>query len=456
MIVSPVRAGFARAATRLDARYHCSPGVRAVERLALLDAAGVPIRTVAGPGGLGRVAPATRSKRVYAGPGEPHVPYLRPYDVFDYLPQPADLLSASGSPNVDGLRPRPGCLLQTCSGRNLGPLAYADAYLARFAVSDDMLRLRIDDERDRLYALAFLSTATGQSLLTRNKTGGVIDHLSAADLAGVPVPFLSPGVVGATVAAMGEAVSVREGARLALSRAIGEFEAALPGPRRDRPLREGWTARAASLGGRLDAAFRDPLVRLVRERMAAAGGVRCGDVARTFIPGRYTRYYVEPGHGRPIVSGRQLLQARPVNLRYLAPRSVDYSRYELHENTVAFGAEGRAEERIAMPALVMKDRAGWLANNHVMRVVPHPDVHAGWLYLAFATWQVQAQIKACSCGSVVDAVSPADLDEVILPPPAEDRGESALAAWHDLTRANALEAEAIGGLEAVLRERTGA
>ncbi len=52
-----------------------------------------------------------------------------------------------------------------------------------------MLRLNIDDEADRLYALTFLSTPTGQALLTRSKTGNVIDHLSADDLAAIEVPF---------------------------------------------------------------------------------------------------------------------------------------------------------------------------------------------------------------------------------------------------------------------------
>lgn len=453
MIIAPVRARFALAGMRLDAKYHCSFGVQAAEHLVLLKAAGVLTRTVAGPEGLGWVAPTTRTKRVYAGPGEEHVPYLRPYDVFDYLPQTADLLSKSGSPGVEELKPKPGCILQTCSGRNLGPLVYADSYLSRFAVSDDMLRLHIQDEQNRLYALTFLSTPTGQALLTRNKTGGVIDHLSAKDLGAVEVPFLSPDVVRAIAKKMGDAVRVRQEARIVLSQTIEEYELAQPSPVRDTQMREGWTKKASELSGRLDSAFHDPLVRVVRRQMLEAGGVRCGDVAKTFIPGRYTRYYVEPEHGRPIVSGRQLLQAKPVNLRYIAARSLDYGEFELHENMLAFGAEGRAEERLATPTMITKDRAGWLANNHVMRVSPREGIDPGWLFLAFAAWQTQAQVKACSCGSVVDTVYPTDLNEVILPPIDKKRAVLAAKAWKDLARANALESEAIAFLEAALQER---
>ena len=438
---------------RLDAKYHCAFGVQAAEQLILLKAVGVTTRTVSGEGGLGWVAPTSRTKRVYAGPGEEHVPYLRPYDVFDYLPQTADLLSKSGSPGVEQLKPEPGCILQTCSGRNLGPLVYADSYLSRFAVSDDMLRLHIKNEQDRLYALTFLSTPMGQALLTRNKTGGVIDHLSAKDLGAVEVPFLSPAVVRAVAKKMGDAVRTREEARIVLARVIDEYESAQPSPVRDVQMREGWTKKASELSGRLDSAFHDPLVREVRRRMLKAGGVRCGDVARTFIPGRYTRYYVEPEHGRPIVSGRQLLQAKPINLRYIAPRSLDYAEFELDENMLAFGAEGRAEERLATPTMITKDRAGWLANNHVMRVIPRKGIDPGWLFLAFAAWQTQAQVKACSCGSVVDTVYPTDLNEVILPPLDKRRAPVATKAWQDLARANALESEAVAGLEAALQKR---
>jgi hypothetical protein len=419
----------------------------------MLENAGVEMRPLVGEGGLGTIGQASRTKRVYAAPGEESVPYLRPYDVFDYIPEPADQLSRSGSKGLDRLTPEPGTILQTCSGRNLGPLAYADDFISRFVVSDDMIRLQIPKEDERLYALAFLSTPTGQSLLTRSKTGGVIDHLSADDLAAMQIPFMEPKLTQQVVNDMRSALFLRQQARITLAGLTSDYEASLPSPRRDSPLRSGWTHRAAALAGRLDAAFHDPLVLEVRKALKTVGGVRVGDVAQSYIPGRYKRYYVAPEHGRPIVSGRQLLQSRPVNLRYIAPRSFDYAVYELEQGMIAFGAEGRAEERISRPALITSDRADWLANNHVMRIRPRSGVNAGWLYLAFAAWQTQAQVKACSCGSVVDAVSPVDLDEVLLPPADVNKGNEALRCWEDLAAANKREARAIATVEAAIQER---
>lgn len=450
MIVAPVRSKSAFAEGRIDARYHCSPGVLAGERMQVLEARGAEMRSVGGDGGLGSVGKTSRTKRVYAGSEEESLPYLRPYDVFDYLPQSADALSRTGSDGLERLMPPIGTILQTCSGRNLGPLAYADAFISRFVVSDDMLRLHIESESDRFYVLAFLGTQTGQSLLTRNKTGNVIDHLSANDLASIRVPFVDDGITLPVVAKMKRVVTARESARIQLQELISEFESSLPRPPRPTPLRDGWTQRSSRLGGRLDAAYYDPLVAQIRRDLADLGGPRLADVAKTAMPSRYKRRYVSPEYGRCIVSGRQLLQMRPINLQYIATNSVDFKVYELQENTVAFGARGRAEDRMAQPALITKDRSTWLASHNVMRVRPRSGINPGWLYLCLASWQIQAQIKGGAFGSVVDVVDPSGVDEVLLPPEDPVRGDEALECWRRLELANTTEAEAINDLERAL------
>lgn len=443
------------AAGRLDAKYHLSQGVVASERMVLLEAGGAILRPVAGAGGLGRIDPTSRMKRVYAVPGEDAVPYLRPYDIFDYLPQSADLLSKRGSEDIDSLVPESGTILQTCSGRNLGPLALVDHYISRFAVSDDMLRLHIDDQSNRYYALAFLSTPTGQALLTRSKTGNVIDHLSARDLGSVPVPFFDDGLKGDVVRKIGQAVVLRERARIRLDELIRDAEADIRLVHRVDALHDGWTQSAADLSGRLDAAFYDPHVKGVRSTIKAAGGVRLQEVAELEMPGQYKRYYVEQGHGRPILSGRQLLQSKPINLQYLAPRAVEPASYELKPGMIVFGGRGRAEERLAQPALVTEDRSGWLASHNVVRARPRPGVNPGWLYLSLALPSVQVQIQARAFGSVVDVVEPDVLSDVLLPVGDAAAGPDALQCWLDFAAAIALEADAVGQLEGAILGRAG-
>ncbi len=452
MIVAPTRSRALLESDRLDARYFASPAVRV--RTVLASSPDVELRRIGGSTGYADVRAPSRFKRTYAVPGEDFVSYLRPYDVFEFLPPEADRLSASRTENLDDYRISAGDLLQTCSGRNLGPLTVADAYLARFALSHDMIRITIDDEVARYYTLAFLQSPTGQHLLRGDLSGSVIDHITVDHVGAIQVPFII-GIRDEVAAMMKRATSLREAARVRLHDLIEEFAAALPQAHAAPALRHGWTARASQLEGRLDAAFHDPAVASARSALQAMGGVRVQDLAETFIPGRYKRYYVAPEHGKPIVSGRQLLQSKPVNLLHIAARSFDFSRYVLEEGMVAFGAEGRAEERIAQPALITRDRARWLANNHVMRVRPRKGINSGWLYLAFAVPQVQVQVKACSCGSVVDAVNPADLNRVILPPVDESMGHAAWTCWQDFSVANTLEADAVRILESTMLKKQG-
>lgn len=55
MIIAPVRSQVAFSDGRLDAKYHCSPGVLANERMQTLALAGAELRPVAGDAGLGQV-----------------------------------------------------------------------------------------------------------------------------------------------------------------------------------------------------------------------------------------------------------------------------------------------------------------------------------------------------------------------------------------------------------------
>jgi hypothetical protein len=64
-------------------------------------------------------------------------------------------------------------------------------------------------------------------------------------------------------------------------------------------------------------------------------------------------------------------------------------------------------------------------------------------------------VQASAHGAVVDVIDPKRLDEVLLPPPDKERGESALECWRDFAKANVLEAEAVARIEAAVLKRVG-
>jgi hypothetical protein len=437
MIVAPVRATslFETEGNRLDARYFSAPAVRI--RSILAASGDVELRSIGGKGGLATVTAPSRFKRTYATPGEEYISYLRPYDVFEFLPPEADRLSVSRTAKLDDYRIKAGDLLQTCSGRNLGPLTIADAYLARFALSHDMIRISIDDEADRYYTLAFLRSRTGQHLLRGDLSGSVIDHITPEQVSAVQVSII--GSIRDKVAALTkEATGLRELARITLHGAVEQLNAKFPSTP-DSPYREGWTVRAAALGTRLDAAFHSAHVHGLRARVLADGGIPLGDVGEVQKPGgRYKTYYVGADQGTPLLSGRQILQLDVVGAKNISSRSVKADAgYELRPGWITFQADGRAEESLGYPSVVTGERDGWFASGHVGRVIPNDPVDSGWLWAAIASDVVQDQIAALACGSVVDALYPETLTGVVLPPRHLVDSAVVNAAWADLAAAAA-------------------
>ena len=243
---------------RLDAKYYLSPGLMAANAIKEFKENGGKCISLGGESGIANIPRLNRFKSAYAAENEPKFPYLRPYDVFSYLPTATRFLSIPRTKNIDSYRLKPGVILQTCSGRNLGPLTIVDEYLSQFVVSSDMLRIEIDDEKLRFYLLTFLKTEIGQNLLKRGKTGSVIDHLSPSHVESLDVPLLSDDKIYRISELMKTAFSLREQARLVLSKEISEFSDSLPSYQRLKPLKNGWEITALDLFDRLDAAYYDP------------------------------------------------------------------------------------------------------------------------------------------------------------------------------------------------------
>ena len=446
MKIAPVRSSDLFAGNRLDARYFAAPAIRI--KTVLRDASDVELRAV---NDYADVRAPARFKRAYAAPGEEYVSYLRPYDVFEFLPPEADRLSVKRTEDLDDYRIQAGDLLQTCSGRNLGPLTIADEYLARFALSHDMVRVTIDDDTDRYYTLAVLQSPTGQALLRGDLNGSVIDHITTDQVGAIEIPFVD-SIRDEVARLMKEAVETREASRIVLRDIVEHIDEKLPSAP-ERPFRDGWTVKASQLGTRLDAAFHADHVAELRDHLRAAGGVLLGEVAEVIKPGgRPKLYYVGPEEGTPFLSGRQILQLDVVGAKNISSRSIDSdSGYGLGKGWITFQADGRAEESLGYPSVVLEERADWFASGHVGRAVPKDEGDTGWIWAAMASGIVQQQIAALACGSVVDALYEGDLAGVVLPPREMVDSGGAQAAWNDLSASVRKSDEAIAIVESTLR-----
>lgn len=431
---------------RIDSSYYLSEGNIAIR---LVEAAikRSPRYIHLGDKEVVTVWQPNRNILVYAGDGEESVPYLQPYDILEFLPEPRAQLSSHKNP-IDKLKVPSGTILQTCSGRNLGPLVISDQYLESFIFGSDLMRITIDDPDTRFYVYAFLNTWVGQALLHSSKTGSVIDHLSADDIRDLRIPVFSEKVFEDASALMKKSHELYSQARMELVHCKEEYCSAIDTYKTTAPLRNGWNVSFKNIfngkGTRIDAAYYDWTTLDAIEKLRAVGGVQLSTVAKTHKPGgRNKTNYVEKEYGLPTLSGRQLLQNQAVGLKYLPKSSSEkYSSFRLQKNWIAYPADGRVEGRLGTPVIITENRDGWFASGHVGRIEANPGIHPGYLYLAFSHPIVQAQLSAVACGSVVDAVYPEDVEKFILPPQIGFEYDRVTTAWEMISKADSLKTEA--------------
>jgi type I restriction enzyme, S subunit len=363
----------------------------------------------------------------------------------------------------DTLEIRRGWLLMVCSGRNLGPVAMVDAYLEKFVLSHDMIRITVAPSDDLFYFAALMHTRIGQMLVRRDRNGSVIDHLDANQVGALQYPLVNDRLRKVCASAFARAFALREGARLELQRIAERFLACVGlADYRSRLTAEHglrrFTVYKSAITDRFDSEPFAPRYAAYRDMIRGTEwGTTIGHVADVIKPpGRYkTLYVTDEAFGVRMLSGRQIAQFRPIGLKIMGSGAwKNPADYVLRENTVLVTADGRAEENLADCAVVREDRNGWAASGHVHRLISRTGVHPGLLYLACMSKPVQELMKAFATGSVVDALSAPDVASIPIPYPDNKEGrrlgDKAIDAWSAFAEAALLENSAIAALETEL------
>lgn len=440
--------------SRLDSSYYLSDGALANRLVNALSKQNEYIQL--GNKKIANIWQPNRNIIVYAGENEEYVPYIQPYDILEYLPEERSRLSTHQN-DIDALSVKEGTILQTCSGRNLGPLVIADKYLERFILGSDLIRISIEDECIKYYVYAFLNTDIGQALLHSSKTGSVIDHLSIKDVEKIKIPLVNREDVKIISEKIRDSFLTYSKARMNLYELKENFVKTIGVYREQISLAQGWGCMFSSLGGkdRIDAAYYDPATKVAVRKLKADGGIELVKVAEVIKPGgRYKTNYVEKGYGKPLISGRQLLQNHVVGMKYLPySNSADFEKFELKEGYIAYPADGRVEGRLGTPVYISQSRAGWYASGHVGRVKAKDGIDPGYLYMAMIHPVVQAQIYSIACGSVVDAVYPDDMEKIIIPKAINFPYEQVVEAWDMFDKAEKLKIEACEMLSKLLKQK---
>lgn len=454
-------------ALRLEGAFYGSAGYRALK---IMKRAGFEMTTV---GDHASVAWPGVFRRTYVESMSHGLPFYTTSGMMMAKPEPDRLISRAITPNLQELIVSEGTLLISRSG-TVGRVVVATADLAGAVVTEDAIRVVRHDANYKGLLHAFLLSDAGQFLLTRSKSGSVVEHIYEADVSTLPLPLLPKALRREMTQLVDEACKLRVKANSLLCEAEEDVQRScfLPdlqefGPRPSCDGSAECMTFTASSGERfvpqrgygelrLDATYHEPTaVALARRILASDNGHRLGDLVRgVHNSALRKRVYVEDRSlGVPLIGGKQLMQWRPGDVNYLSKgltRNLPQETVECGWTLVSCGGT------LGRTMFVHRNFEGCAASQDVMRVLPDPSRAApGFIYAFLASPYGQVQIHQRGYGSVIPRLRDFQFLSVAIPCP-RDRGEAVhekvIAAFD--ARADAREAEdRAGGLFSTALER---
>ncbi len=443
---------------RLDVGYHSDDAVRAKR---LLEECGAPIQPLERL--TSSVTYPTRFKRVYSSNSEYGTPFLTASMMMRFRPSSETYLV--NQPEQAGkCRVEEDWVLITRSG-SVGRCVFVGERLARFAVSDDAIRVQTGTVPPG-YLYAFLTSWVGQALLTKDHYGSAIKHLEPHHVAGIPVPVLPDSEMRDIADRIVQAYNLRERANQLLDEAtdtlcreleLPEFKEDLinylPSPELSGAQVNTATLRAfavntRAMNNRLDASHYVPLGAAIGQGRYPP--VELGRLCeRIFYPGRFKRIYVGKEHGVPFIQGSHIPLMKPYDQKYLArsdKRNLDMCI--ISRDWVLVTRSGT----IGRVGMVSSAMDGTAASEHLIRIVAkRPANNPGYIATFLMTPYAQLQVKLQIYGAVIDEITPEDLAQVLIPDAPKSVqdaiGNTVLEAFEDKDRANVLEDSTVRDLE---------
>lgn len=397
-----------------------------------------------------------RQKRFFAN-ANVGKPYMMPSELFDFPFTPSKFVYAKKLKRLDEWAVKEGWVLLTRSGK-LGEVTLSTKTLENFMVSDDVIRIVPKDETHFGFLYAYLTTWIGKALLTKNQYGVAIDHIEPHHVKTVRVPFLPEEIQRIIHINILKVFNLREIAREQLSKSQSALLKELGLPTYEEPTEtKPFSLTSSGLDLRFDASFHVPTVDRIKQKLQDClykpENLK-GNVERIFYPNRFKRIYVEKEYGVPFLSGTQISQVKPYDLKFISRKVTenleDCLIYPGWVLVTRSGTVGKA-------ALAPTDWNKWAASEHVIRIIPkEKKIHSGFLTAFLQSEYGHQQIISKIYGGVVDEIAENDLYAILIPlPPWEIQeriGKLVVEAYELRELANKIENETVKLLENMLQE----
>ena len=374
--------------------------------------------------------------------------------------------------SLDMLLVQPGSLLVSGSGTIGNTVVVSEDFDGKY-VSHHAMRILPLIHESLGTLTAYCQSQCGQFLITRNKSGGVIDTIYEDDLRWLPVPVLPRSLRIELTRLIDQSCALRVRANRLLDEAQEQVQRSCYLP----PLKsfvkapycesEGnaelfVTSSKARLSGahgfgevRLDATYHEPVALAIAKYIRNSKG---GTTLGTLLQGvrnsslRKRIYVDDPAQGVPLIGGKQLIQWRPMGVNYLSrtlTRNLESEKALKGWTIVSCGGTlGRCQ-------FVHRNFEGWAMSQDVMRIMPDTSrVYPGFVYAFLDSPYGQAQIMQRGYGSVIPRLREFQFGSIAIRLP-DDKGEAidstVMTAFDFRADARAAEDRAISLFEEALR-----
>lgn len=406
---------------RLEAGVYDVEGRSARERVISSPHGWTPL---GGPNGLVDARVGSRFKRIWTD--SDGIPIYQPSAITEVLPEPDGFLSSKTETDLEGLRVHSGQILLTCSG-TVGKTGLVSKTLDGQVFSHDLLRLSCRNPLETGFVYAFLKSHTGQLLVGANQYGAVITHIEPEHLASIPVPNAPENVKQRIHEAILRSYALRDESNALVTRARTLLAEALTLPplaafpeycKRTDYLPQTYSVHLKHLDGRFDCSYHLPLARAIEKHLLAhATNVKpIGEPhisKQIILPTRFARVYVDSGHGRVMIGGKQLGELDPSSKKYLSTtqHKQELDRLAISPGTLLVSRSGT----IGKVALAMPHWNQWIPSDHIIRIIPASNAIAGFLYVWLSSEWARPLIVRHSFGAVIDEISDIQLASVPVP-----------------------------------------
>ena len=388
--------------------------------------------------------------------------YLASAEIISWFPE-TTFISDEQAEQLD-LKVSSGWILVSGFG-TIGSTRIADKLIDGFAIANNITRIiPLDINRNSGYLAAFLSSPIGNALLNDRATGSVVRYIEAPAISELPIPIFEDKIVSEINDRYLLAVKHRELAQTLLDETDDLVIASngLPYLSRENMVKydpsnitEAFLVKSKVINKingdssefRLDAHFYNPMAQLaVRNIKACGSDIKpvSETIKEAFFLNRFSRTFVDKEHGIPYLAGKDIIQIRPSNISYLSITETDnLNMYRLKHKWILLTCSGT----VGRLCFVWNNFENHVGTHDLIRIISNEDViDPGYLFAFLSTDYGYHQILRYKHGSVIDHITPEQVQKVLVPiPDAKTQkaiGDKVRSAFEKRAEAIRLEDEA--------------